>query len=214
MSALRGLWKWHLWLWPWQKVRRCLFCGRFNMILVGENSITLSPAGVGDVARWSATKNAVAEGDLGMDVATGLPNAFIAGVLRNLPGLVQSGFAEVTVDTTTTSATFVDLLTVAITTGARTVFILVTFGADGSSNNNGPFFRVTIDGVAKRGAPSNKMSGTNGTGSGAILYQEVLSAAAHTVKVQWRVGAGTGSIRPVTQPDSEHCSLRVFEVAN
>lgn len=44
---------------------------------VGEHSISLSPAGVGDVARWSATKNSVAAGDLGMDTATGRPQAFI-----------------------------------------------------------------------------------------------------------------------------------------
>jgi len=50
----------------------------------GENSITLSPAGVGDVARWSATQNAAAAGDLGMNVATGRPNYHDGVAVRDL----------------------------------------------------------------------------------------------------------------------------------
>jgi len=46
----------------------------------GEHSITCSPAGVGDVVRWSASQVAVAAGDLGMNVATGRPQAFVGGV--------------------------------------------------------------------------------------------------------------------------------------
>lgn len=61
----------------------------------GENSITLSPSGVGDVVRWSATQAAAALGDLGMSTATGRPSAFIGGSARNLLGehevIVPSG---------------------------------------------------------------------------------------------------------------------------
>lgn len=68
----------HLWLWPWQRSRRCIKCGVFESLTVGQNSITLSPAGVGDVIRWSATKAAVAAGDLGMNQTSGKPSAYIA----------------------------------------------------------------------------------------------------------------------------------------
>lgn len=42
----------------------------------GENSITLSPAGIGDVVRWSGSVNAQASGDLGMNTTTGRPNFY------------------------------------------------------------------------------------------------------------------------------------------
>jgi hypothetical protein len=45
----------------------------------GDGSITLSPAGVGDVTRWSATKLAAQLGDIGMDLATGRPSTFVGG---------------------------------------------------------------------------------------------------------------------------------------
>lgn len=58
----------------------------------GKNSITCSPAGVGDVIRWSATKLAVAIGDIGMDVATGRPSVFVGGVATPLATTTDSGF--------------------------------------------------------------------------------------------------------------------------
>lgn len=50
-------------------------CG---MLKVGKNTISMSPAG-SNVMRWSATQAALAAGDLGMDVATGEPQAFVGG---------------------------------------------------------------------------------------------------------------------------------------
>jgi len=47
---------------------------------VGAASITVSPAGVGDVIRWSATKAAIAAGDIGMDVTTGRLQMYVGGV--------------------------------------------------------------------------------------------------------------------------------------
>lgn len=51
---------------------------------VGGNTITLSPSGVGDVIRWSATKASVAAGDIGMSTTTGRPSAFIGGAARDI----------------------------------------------------------------------------------------------------------------------------------
>lgn len=53
-------------------------------------SITLSPAGVGDVIRWLASKAAVALGDIGMDTTTGRPSAFVHGAAHALS--LQSAF--------------------------------------------------------------------------------------------------------------------------
>jgi len=66
---------------------------RLRGVHFGERSISLSPGGV-DVVRWSMTTNAVAAGDLGMNVATGVPNAFIGGVVTPLVGGSQAGAPE------------------------------------------------------------------------------------------------------------------------
>jgi hypothetical protein len=78
----------HAWV-PLKKgYEKCLVCACGAMhvrgIQVGDNTITLSPSGVGDVARWSATKEAVAAGDLGMSVTSGRPNVIVSGVVRPL----------------------------------------------------------------------------------------------------------------------------------
>ncbi len=66
-----------------QKICRC---GAFKArdIKVGENTISFSPVGAGDVARWSATAQPAAAGDLGMDVTTGRPRAFVSQTPRDL----------------------------------------------------------------------------------------------------------------------------------
>lgn len=69
----------HLWIPPWWKGNRvCLLCGRHEGITVGENSIQLSPSGT-DVIKWSASGVPSAQGDLGMDSATGLPQCYTGG---------------------------------------------------------------------------------------------------------------------------------------
>ena len=57
--------------------QRICRCGAIKALAlqVGEHSISLSPAG--DVIRWSASQAALAKGDIGMDVSTGRPRAFV-----------------------------------------------------------------------------------------------------------------------------------------
>jgi len=50
-------------------------CGTLK---IGKNTISMSPGGT-NVMRWSATQAALALGDLGMDVSTGEPQAFVGG---------------------------------------------------------------------------------------------------------------------------------------
>lgn len=68
-----------------QKVVDLLLDGlHLRGVRFGENSIEMSPSGVGDVVRWSATKNAVAAGDLGMNTSTGRPSFFDGSTVRNV----------------------------------------------------------------------------------------------------------------------------------
>lgn len=126
----------------------------------------------------------------------------------------QSVFAEVSADTTVTSATFVDVLSAAITTLAGTKLIITSsFALSNSGANTTHHFRVTVDGVAKRGCGLRYVNVPAAAG-GIALIVTGLAAGAHTVKLQARVDSGTLRIRPVTAPDDEHASLVVQEVPN
>lgn len=183
---------------------------------VGQNTISLSPAGVGDVVRWSATKTAVALGDIGMDVTTGRPSAFIGGV--NAPLATQAEvaglttfFSERTTDVTTTSTSFT-ALGLSVTTGGS-VDLAISFSASFSNASGGSivYFRVRLDGVSLRGMGSDTRD--NGTlMAGAIVQQVTVGAGAHTVDVQWRTTSGTARVRPVAAADQEHAALLVMEV--
>lgn len=124
----------------------------------------------------------------------------------------NSDFAEATVDTTETSSTFVDLLTTTITTGASDILINASVSSSNASNNKVHDFRILIDAVVQRGFSSSHGSASlNGQGSGIVLRRSV-TAATHTIKLQWQVSSGTAQIRPVAAPDSEHASLYVEEL--
>ena len=125
--------------------------------------------------------------------------------------LVQTQMVEVILDTTTASATFVDLLSLTLTTGANSIIVQATFAAGNTNANIDEFFRVVIDGVAVRGAGIRVIT-SSGASSGAISCKRAVTAAAHTVKLQWRTSNNTARIRPVTAPDAEHACLIVSEV--
>jgi hypothetical protein len=128
-------------------------------------------------------------------------------------GLLQSAFAQVTTDTTTTSTTFIDLLTVNVTASAAG-FLLIDFtsSATGSNATNTirVEFQVLVDGVALRGAGSSVNA--NAPQTAALTHRVAVAAGPRVVKVQWRVSANTGRIRPVSSL-VEHASLRVCEVS-
>jgi len=126
----------------------------------------------------------------------------------------QSVFLEKTTDATTTSTSFVTLLSQAITlAGSTNLLIRFSAGVSNTGNNAQTFFRITVDGVVKRGV-SVVASSVGAVESAAMVLKVTgLSAAAHTVLVEWRVGGSTGQVRPVAAPDSEHASLLLEEVA-
>jgi hypothetical protein len=60
-------------------------------VTFGERSIAISPnvGGIKDILRWSAAQVALAAGDLGMDTATGRPQAFIGGATKSMADTSQ-----------------------------------------------------------------------------------------------------------------------------
>jgi hypothetical protein len=128
--------------------------------------------------------------------------------------LKQTAFAEIAVDTTTTSTSFVDLLTISFTITASSI-VLISFTASVSntpSSTRNQDFRITIDGVAKRGARAICTTGSSATCAAIVLRVTGLAAGARSIKVQWKTSASTAQIRPVAAPDTEHASLLVQEV--
>lgn len=129
-------------------------------------------------------------------------------------GLVQSRFREITVDTTTTSPTFVTLLTDTITIGAgRALIIQFLSSMSNSNSNNIVYARIQVNGVTYRGAATTAQN-TNRSGAVCIQTRVTgLAAGTHTVTVQWRVSGGTGQVRVVSQPDTESASMLIEEVS-
>lgn len=132
--------------------------------------------------------------------------------IRELGGRRQSVFAEIAADTTTTSASFVDLLTANITTFSSILIIQASISASNSSALGANMdFQVLVDGVAKRGFAIRTPALSNAQlGAGLFYKMTGLTPGAHVVKLQWRTSAGTGQVRPVATI-AEHASLLVEE---
>ena len=127
-------------------------------------------------------------------------------------GLLQSKFAEQTVDTSTTSASWIDLLSIPITTQANNLILHTSVSLLTTSSGAAFNIRLTIDGVAVRGAQMWPSSSNYALGI-SIVARKLVAAGAHTVKLQWMVTTGTLRCRPATNPDDEHASLLVEEVS-
>jgi hypothetical protein len=179
---------------------------------VGDNAGTLdlkAPAAVTSYAMtWPGAVAAVANTPLQSSVA-GVLSWSTSGTTR------QTLFTETAADTTTTSATFVTLLTQAITIVAgNNVMVWFSAGCSNSNNNAQVNFRLTIDAVAVRGVGSVAASGATNASSVSLVYlSSGLAAGVHTFAIQWLVSANTGRIRPVTVPSREHASLIIQEVS-
>lgn len=141
------------------------------------------------------------------EVLIGVPSSFGTGLVT------QNNFTEISADTTTTSATYVDLLsaTVQVTSGVLLIHFSAAISNSGANNNM--VWQLLVDGAATRGG-----GGRNGATSTQIQYALIykktgLSVGSHTVKIQWSTpGGGTMQCRPVTTVN-EHASLLVQEVS-
>jgi hypothetical protein len=100
---------------------------------------------------------------------------------------------------TTTSTTFVDLaeMTITMTPAAASNRIRIVFnGAFLSSANNGEVgIQIVVDGVAETNTVRNQQCGGANprTLSLAVEKWTTLSAASHTIKIQWKTNTGTAT---------------------
>jgi lysophospholipase L1-like esterase len=115
--------------------------------------------------------------------------------------------ASVSVDSTTTSPSFADLLSVSITTGNGSTISIHASMAWNALTTDGSFV-ATVDGTVVAGVDA-----AVGNLSGAISIRVSVGVGAHTVALRWKSGtAGTVNVRPQTNPNTEHASLLVAEV--
>jgi hypothetical protein len=132
--------------------------------------------------------------------------------LPPLETLVQEITSSLAVNASTTSASWVDLLSHGITTAGNSyLFIASSFSTSSSAATSGTVsFRITIDGIDPGQAGDEVYNAPEG---GAICAaSDLLSPGAHTVALQWRISDGTTlRCRPVGY--YEHATLLTHEVS-
>ena len=131
---------------------------------------------------------------------------------------LQSSFAIIAADSTTTSASFVAVgagLSVTITTVAGSKLNIWFAASPSNTANNGTEidFQILIDSVATIGCGTGTKSNGVPQTCGINFVKTGLSAGSHTITVQWRTASGTAQIRPVTTI-IESATLLVAEVSN
>jgi len=112
--------------------------------------------------------------------------------------ITQMNTATNASDLTTTSTSYVDItgMSITLTTGANRV--LVGFSGIGYNDTTASLldFTVDIDGSAADGIISFAQSVANYRSNVSFTYlSSVLTAASHTIKIQWKVSANTGNLR-------------------
>lgn len=128
--------------------QRICKCGAMK---IGKNTITLSPGGA-DVLRWSTTQAATAAGDIGMNVTTGRPSAFVGGV--NSPFALSADIISQIVEATDTSAlntttlTLLPSMTITPASGTYTAWFSGTFEDVLGGGTDVIEAQIFVDGVA------------------------------------------------------------------
>ena len=120
------------------------------------------------------------------------------------------------VDSSTGSATFIDLLSFVITTTGGNLLIWSTFAASLAGLTALPAeidFQITVDGNPQTGGVGLSEGAANEPEAGSLLARVTgLAAGGHTVALQWRVSnSQSAQIRPLTQPGRESATLLVME---
>lgn len=131
-------------------------------------------------------------------------------------GIVQTASTVLGSATTTTSTSYVDLITVPITTGGSSrleIYASVsTSNAVSRASTNQDYFRLVIDSTQLIEGGSEQWTVTE---SGALFaVTDVLAAGAHTVRLQWHTDTG-GTLRcNAGAAPPEHASLVVVETTH
>lgn len=126
-------------------------------------------------------------------------------------GLPQSVCVALTVDVTTTSTSYVNLLSVTVgTVGGSSLLIRASVAtSDSTSLSTGNFFRVTVDGVVAGYIGSEIFTCIQS--SALSVKVGPLAAGSHVVNLDWHTQTGnTLRCRPVTA--EEQASMVITEV--
>jgi hypothetical protein len=131
-----------------------------------------------------------------------------------LPNLAtQTIYVPLTVDTTTTSTSYVTLLTQNITIQEGSYLLIrgSIATSDSTSSGTGNLYRITVDGVAYVYAGSEVFACIQSSAMCAKVGP--MTGGAHTVNFDWQTVSGnTLRCRPVTQ--AEQASLIITEVTD
>jgi len=180
-------------------------------IAVGSNNVAL-PTGTINVA---STTGFPASGKLLVTTNTGAQLVTYTGVGATTftgctggSGTMNTGGLVANVTATTQ-----DLIRVDLTTNGGALIIQGIGSISNATNNADVHFRVIVDGIVRRGGATKSNGGSSSTALAVSLKVSGLAAGAHTVVLQWRVGSGTGQVRPNTAED-ENASLLVQEVSS
>lgn len=116
-----------------------------------------------------------------------------------VPNLDSDKATRTAGDVTTTSTTFVDLtgMSVTLTTGARRCLVVCNLNCKHPTGGNGIYYDLDIDGSRQGGTtglvdiniPANNFEEP----ANFSFVTDVLSAASHTFKIQWRTSGGTAT---------------------
>lgn len=110
-------------------------------------------------------------------------------------------------DSSTTSTSFEDLLTVSITTEAGVLGLIVS--ACSTAMLEQGYFRITVDGVTVTGGAHMV-----GLASMFLGVRVPITPGPHTVKLQWRTDTlGTHRVNAVSAPEAEFANLLVREMS-
>lgn len=126
--------------------------------------------------------------------------------------VIQTAFAHVTTDISTTSSTFVDMTSqsITITTGANAIFAWWQASVSTSTAGGVANFNLLLDGVNQAGG-SAKPGGSSSISTG-LIHRFAVTAGTHTIKIQWNVSSGTLSCLAATQPSTQSGALMIMEV--
>jgi len=168
-----------------------------------HDRVSFNAAAVGNIAGWNASTLPTAGTS---DVAARADHTHRAE-------LVQSAMFDRSVNASTTSTTFVNLLVGSVIMQPSGVLLINASGSISNSVSGATMFtRLVVDGVTFRGCAVRPIvAGVAGSFDFAFRVPG-LGAGARSVAVQWRTNVGTARCRPALAPDSEHCSIVVQEV--
>lgn len=163
---------------------------------------TTATGAIGATGATGPTGPAGATGSTGPAGATGATGA------TGLVGTSQLTFGTVTTDASTTSATFVDLLSKTFSLAATTQTLVQASITISASLAATVTLQLLVDGNAY--ALSDVTLALNTNGNAFLQVSTNLTSGSRTVKIQWKTGAGTARCRP--QSANEQASILALAV--